>query len=53
MNEFVHLGKLFADSDTRYDPLALSLQLAEVPCGPLYGSNLSPDDELRALVAKL
>ena len=53
MNEFVYLGKAFADDGRRYDSVELSLELARVPCGPLYGSHVSPDDELRAFVAAL
>lgn len=53
MNEFVSLGKAFSDDGHPYDPVELSLELAKVPCGPLYGSHVSPDDELRAFVAGL
>lgn len=53
MNEFVHLGKAFSDDGHSYDSVDLSLELAKVPCGPLYGSHVSPDDELRAFVAAL
>jgi len=51
LNEFVYLGKVFEGSNDAYDPLALSLRLANVPCGPLYRSHVSPDHELRAFVA--
>lgn len=53
MNDFVHLGKIFAGPRATYDPLALSLELASVPCGPLYGRHVRPDDELRAFVAEM
>jgi hypothetical protein len=52
MNDFVHLGKLHAGAQTAYDPLDLSLQLADVPCGPLYRSHTFPAEELRALVSQ-
>ncbi len=51
MNEFVYLGKAFSDDGRHYDSLELSLELAKVPCGPLYGRHVTPDDELRAFVA--
>ena len=53
MNEFAYLGKAFSDDGHSYDSLGLSLELAKVPCGPLYGSHISPDEELRAFVAAL
>jgi hypothetical protein len=51
MNEFVYLGKTFSDDGRFYDSVELSLELAKVPCGPLYGSHVTPEDELRAFVA--
>ncbi len=53
VNEFVYLGKAFSDDDRSYDPVELSLELAKVPCGRLYGSHVTPDDELRAFVTTL
>jgi hypothetical protein len=53
MNDFVYLGKHYAADDRTYDPLELSLQLADVPCGPLYGSHAFPAEELRALVSEV
>ena len=53
MNEFVYLGKAFSDDGGCYDSVELSLKLAKVPCRPLYGSHVTPDDELRAFVAAL
>ncbi len=53
MNEFVYIGKALSDDGHSYDPMDLSLELAKVPCGPLYGSHVTPDDELRAFVAAL
>jgi hypothetical protein len=51
MNEFVYLGKAFSDDGRSYDSVELSLELAKLPCGPLYGSHVTPEDELRAFVA--
>ena len=51
MNEFAYLGKTFSDDGRFYDSVELSLELAKVPCGPLYGSHVTLDDELRAFVA--
>ncbi len=51
MNEFVYLGKAFSDDGRHYDSVELSLELARVPCGPLYGSHVTPADELNAFVA--
>jgi hypothetical protein len=51
LSEFVYLGKVFGGSNDAYDPVALSVRLANVHCGPLYRSHVSPDDELRAFVA--
>jgi hypothetical protein len=51
MNEFVYLGRAFGGDNAKYDPVELSLRLADVPCGPLYRSHVSPDRELRAFVA--
>jgi hypothetical protein len=53
MNEFVYLGKAFSADGRCYESVELSLELAKVPCRPLYGSHVSPDDELRAFVAAL
>ncbi len=53
LNEFVYLGKAFSDDGRSYDSVELSLELAKVPCGPVYGSHVTPDDELRAFVAAL
>jgi hypothetical protein len=48
MNEFVYLGKAFSDDVRCYDSVELSLELATVPCGPLYGRHETPENELRA-----
>ncbi len=52
MNEFAYLGGVYRSGGT-HDLLALSLRLAETPCGPLYGSHVSPDRELAAVAAQL
>lgn len=49
MNEFGFLAEDHAD-DTP-DLVALSLRLAQTPCGPLYSRHVSPDRELAALVS--
>ena len=51
MNEFKYLAEIHAKLDGETDLLALSLQLAQTPCGPLYKRHISPDRELAALVA--
>jgi hypothetical protein len=51
MNEFTHLGQIYW-SDGPSDLVALSVRLAETPCGPLYSRNVSPDRELAALAAQ-
>lgn len=52
MNEFKHM----ADDQLRHSDdielMELALWLAQVPCGPLYKSHVSPDRELRAVVAE-
>lgn len=48
MTEFTHLAKVYRDRNP--DLLDLALRLATTPCGPLYGSNVSPDRELGALL---
>jgi hypothetical protein len=52
MNEFVHLGNAYRHEDGVSDLVTLSLWLAEVPCGPLFERNVSPDRELAVLVAQ-
>ena len=49
MNEFRFLAN---ESRRRhdFDPTGLALWLAQTPCSPLYGRNISPDRELRAAV---
>lgn len=53
MNEFAYLAQAHRVADRDPDLLALSLQLATVPCGPLYARHVSPDRELAALVQDL
>lgn len=50
MNEFCFLAETWRGSTRDVDLLGLSLQLAAVPCGPLYGRHVSPDRELAALL---
>jgi hypothetical protein len=49
MNEFKYLADVYAEVDDETDLMALSLRLAETPCGPLYKRHISPDRELAAL----
>ena len=51
LNEFSFLGEAFRDRGTLVDPLALSLKLAGVPCGPLSKGAGMPDSAVRELVA--
>src|SRR5439155_20850944 len=52
MNEFVFLAGAHRQSDGEVDLLALSLRLAETPCGPLYSSRSGPGRELAGLAAQ-
>jgi hypothetical protein len=52
MNEFARLGGDYRLSNYVHDLVALSLRLAETPCGPLYGRHVSPDRELAAFAAQ-
>ena len=52
MNEFTHLGEVFREKSAPLDLEALSIRLAQVPCGPLYSRQISPDRELTALAAQ-
>ena len=51
MNEFSFLADAFRDRGGLVDPLALSLNLAHVPCGPLSKGAVFPDRAVRELVA--
>ena len=51
MNEFTFLAEAFRDRGGLLDPLALSLKLAAVPCGPLRKGAGSPDRAVRELVS--
>jgi hypothetical protein len=51
MNDFAYLADAHRTPKQDPDLLDLSLNLAKTPCGPLYGSHISPDRELLALVA--
>ncbi len=50
MNEFVYLAGAYRDQRGAGDLVALSLWLAQTPCGPLYGSYVTPEAALDALV---
>lgn len=53
MNEFVRLADWRRDEINGPDDLIwVSLELAETPCGPLYGRYISPDRELTAALAE-
>jgi len=52
MNEFSYLGEADRAAGDTHDLIALSLRLAETPCGPLYSRHGSPDRELAALAAQ-
>jgi hypothetical protein len=48
MNEFTYLADVDRHSIAVVDLLALSLRLAETPCGPLYHRHVTPHEELLA-----
>jgi hypothetical protein len=50
MNEFAFLGEAYFE-DSATDLRGLSIRLSETPCGPLYKREVSPDRELRSLLA--
>lgn len=50
MNDFAYLADAHRTPKQVPDLLDLSLNLAKTPCGPLYGSHISPDRELFAYV---
>jgi hypothetical protein len=50
MNEFAHLADTHREAKSHRDLLALSVELATVPCGPLYTRHVSPDRELAVLL---
>jgi hypothetical protein len=52
MNDFGYLADAHRAPGTALDLLALSLQLAQTPCGPLYRSHISPDREIVAYIAE-
>jgi hypothetical protein len=52
MNEFAYLAEHHPVRGPDLDLMALSLELSEVPCSPLYGRSGSPDRELQTLVAR-
>jgi hypothetical protein len=50
MNMFAHHAEGYRDQNASIDPLALSLKLAQTPCGPLYKGAVFPDKAVRELV---
>jgi hypothetical protein len=50
MTDFARLAEIHNEDDPSVDLVALAVQLAATPCGPLYGRNVSPDRELAAMV---
>jgi hypothetical protein len=54
MNEFAFLAEANRHAEGSVTDLVdLSVKLTRTPCGPLYNSHVSPDRELRALLADL
>lgn len=51
MNEFKHMADGYLRRGDDVELTELALWLAQTPCGPLYKSHVSPDRELRAVVA--
>ncbi len=52
MNEFASLAGAYRSLHRVEDLMALTLRLAETPCGPLYARHVSPDRELAAFAAR-
>lgn len=52
MNEFKFMADHYLHRADDVDLQELALWLAQTPCGPLYKSHISPDRELRAVVAE-
>jgi Domain of unknown function (DUF6933) len=50
MNEFSHMADNYRWRNDVIDLVELSLWLAQVPCRPLFSSQGTPEDELRALL---
>jgi uncharacterized protein DUF6933 len=48
MTEFARLADVRHDAKPAMDLVGLAVRLAETPCAPLYGGNVSPDRELAA-----
>jgi hypothetical protein len=53
MTEFTHLAEVYGEAKPPPSLLDLSARLANTPCSPLYGRNVSPDRELAALLGSL
>lgn len=52
MRELIELGRLYHRLDGITDPVELSLHLAQVPCGPLFKTTISPDREIHAFTRR-
>ena len=50
MNEFAYLAGAYRDQQGSADLVARSLWLANTPCGRLYGSHVTPESALDALI---
>ena len=50
-NEFKYMADGYLHRADDVELMELALWLAQTPCGPLYQSHVSPDRELRAVVA--
>lgn len=51
MNEFQYLAKVWVKKFAADDLLGLSLKLSQTPCSPLYKRAVSPEPELRVVLA--
>jgi hypothetical protein len=51
MNEFAEMADHYRRTEDEIDLVELSLWLAQTPCGPLYGSYVSPDRALQATLS--
>ena len=50
MNDFVRLAGYYRADGEAEDLLALSVHMAETPCGPLFETHVSPDKAVRAVL---
>jgi len=51
LNQFAYLADGYSDHQQAVDLLWLSMHLSETPCSPLYQRAVSPDRELKRLIA--